>query len=184
MTGKATTEVNWLDADEARVWRAYLRMRAALDRGVDRDLGECSGLSGSDYALLVPLSEAPGCALRARDLGRTVDWERSRISHQIRRMEQRGLLERRDCPTDARGTVIVLTPAGREALEAAAPSHVEWVRRHFIDLMSTEELEMLGSLAARVLASVTSECAGDESEDACGEEGAAPEDCAGGASPD
>lgn len=172
--------MNWLDDDEARAWRAFLRMRAALDRGIDRELNECSGLSGADYALLVPLSEAPGQALRARDLGRNVDWERSRVSHQIRRMEQRGLLERRNCPTDARGTVIVLTSDGMEALRAAAPSHVDWVRRHFIDVMSREELEMVGSIATRVLATVAAEC-GEADEPSCTDD--ADEPCAGGGEP-
>jgi DNA-binding MarR family transcriptional regulator len=144
-------DARWLDERETRAWRGYLAMRRALERGVDRQLTQESGLSSADYQLLVPLSEAPECGLRARDLGRGVDWERSRLSHQIRRMEQRGLIARKECPTDARGTLIVLTPAGRSAIEAAAPAHVRWVRANFIDLLTSEELEALGSISERVV---------------------------------
>lgn len=141
----------WLNEKESEMWRSFLTMHQALSRAMDRELGECSDLSGADYALLVPLSEAPRRALRAGDLGRLVDWEPSRISHQIRRMEERGLLERTSCPTDGRGTVIVLTERGLRAIEEAAPAHVEWVREHFIDLLTREERETLGEVARRVL---------------------------------
>ena len=131
-------------AERARGLRVagVLAMRHALERAVDRQLTRESGLSAADYQLLVPLSEAPGTELRARDLGRDVDWERSRISHQIRRMEQRGLISRRDCPTDARGTVIALTEAGSAAIRDAAPSHVDWVRENFIDVLTPDEARL------------------------------------------
>src|SRR5579875_1704848 len=164
----SSEEPEWLSEDEACMWRAFLRMRRALDRGVDRHLTECSGLSIADYQLLVPLSEAPGMRLRARDLGREVDWERSRLSHQIRRMEQRGLLVRRECPTDARGTVISLTDRGAAAIRVAAPGHVEWVREHFIDLLEPHELEVLARVAERVLGRFAAEgCAAGEAGDSC-----------------
>lgn len=167
--GGAGDWVPWLDVEEARFWRTYLRMRRELDRGADRQLTSCSGLSIADYELLVPLSEAPAMRLRARDLGREVDWERSRLSHQIRRMEQRGLIERLDCPTDARGTIIALTPAGAEAIRSAAPAHVEWVRGHFIDLLTPDERTVLGRFAERVLARFAAEgCSDLDGADACG----------------
>ena len=144
-------EVRWLGERESRAWRSFLGMRRAIDRGLDRQLMQHSGLSAADYQLLVPLSEAPEHRLRARDLGRLVDWERSRLSHQIRRMEQRGLIARSECPTDARGTIIVLSDLGQKTLEAAAPSHVQWVRDHFIDLLTEDELEGLTALSERVL---------------------------------
>lgn len=144
----------WLDEDEARAWRAFVLMKRALERGVDRQLTNESGLSSADYELLVPLSEAPDNALRARDLGRGIDWERSRLSHQLRRMEARGLIERRDCPTDARGTVIFLTAAGKKAIEEAAPAHVAWVREHFVDLLDRAELDLFAGISERVLSSL------------------------------
>lgn len=131
------------------MWRAYLTMRRDLDAVLDRQLTE-AGLSDADYQLLVPLSESPGSELRARDLGREVGWDRSRLSHQIRRMQQRGLIGRRECPTDARGTMIRLTPAGRAAVEAAAPGHVEAVRRYFVDLLTADEIDLLADIAIRV----------------------------------
>ncbi len=142
-------ETRWLDQREARLWRAFYEMRRQLDRVIERQLTE-AGLSSADYELLVPLSEATGDEVRARDLGRLVGWDRSRLSHQLRRMEQRGLLRRQDCPTDARGTMIALTAAGRKAVEAAAPGHVATVRRHFVDLLSPTEIDVLSDVAIRV----------------------------------
>lgn len=144
-------ETRRLDDIEARLWRAFLDMRHCLDAAIERQLAE-AGLSTADYRLLVPLSEAADHELRARDLGRGIGWDRSRLSHQLRRMEQRGLVARRDCPTDARGTMISLTSAGRSAVTAAAPGHVETVRRHFIDLLSDADAAALTALSARVLA--------------------------------
>lgn len=142
-------EPRWLDEREARLWRAFHDMRRNLDAVIDRQLSD-AGVSTADYQLLVPLSEATGDELRARDLGREVGWDRSRLSHQLRRMEERGLVRRRDCPTDARGTIIELTEAGRRALELAAPGHVETVRHAFIDLLSSEEVDTLTAISVRV----------------------------------
>ncbi len=132
------------------MWRAFVGMRRALDLAVERQLAE-AGLSTADYELLVPLSEAPGLVLRVRDLGRTVAWDRSRLAHQLRRMEQRGLVSRFDCPTDARGTMVRLTDKGREVIQAAAPGHVETVRRHFVDLLTSEEIDAIRRLSERVI---------------------------------
>jgi DNA-binding MarR family transcriptional regulator len=144
-------EPNWLDDREQRVWRSFYAMRRALDRAIDRQLLE-AGLSSADYDLLVPLSEAPAHELRARDLGKRVDWDRSRLSHQLRRMEQRGLISRHDCEDDARGTMITLADEGLRAVTAAAPGHVDVVRRYFVDLLSPTEGELLTALATKVLA--------------------------------
>jgi DNA-binding MarR family transcriptional regulator len=144
-------EVRWLDEREARVWRGIIgvqqRLSAVLERGLIRE----AGLSGADYALLVPLSEAQGGVLRARDLGRTVGWERSRISHQVTRMEKRGLVAREECSEDARGSMVRLTDAGRVAIVAAAPAHVAAVRRHFFDVLADAEIDVIGLALERVL---------------------------------
>ena len=89
-------EARWLDEREARLWRAYRDLTRDLQRAFDRQLERDAGLSGADYALLVPLSEAPDGVVRMRDLGRAVGWDRSRLSHQVRRMEQRGLVSREE----------------------------------------------------------------------------------------
>jgi DNA-binding MarR family transcriptional regulator len=145
------TEPRWLDEREQRAWRAFAQMHRRLNRALGQRLIRDSGLSSSDYELLVPLSEAPGAQLRARDLARTVDWEKSRLSHHLTRMEQRGLVERRECPTDARGAFIGLTEAGHRAIEGAAPQHVEAVRENFIDLLTASEIDALTTIADRVL---------------------------------
>lgn len=143
----------WLDAREARAWRAFVDLIRLLESGIERQLAEC-GLSRADFQLLVPLSEAPERRMRARDLGLAVSWDRSRLSHHLRRMEQRGLVARESCDTDARGVVIRLTDAGFEAIERAAPGHVEWVRTNFVDVVTPEELEVLARLAERVVARI------------------------------
>jgi DNA-binding MarR family transcriptional regulator len=99
----------------------------------------------------VPLSEAPDGLLRARDLCRTVGWERSRLSHQVTRMEKRGLVVREECADDARGSMIRLTDAGRLAVVAAAPGHVAAVRRHFFEALTDAELNVLGPALERVI---------------------------------
>ncbi len=145
------TEPRWLDEREAHLWQAYRDLQRQLRNALDRQLVRDAGLTGADYALLVPLSGAPDGVIRARDLGRLVGWDRSRISHQLRRMEQRGLVTREDCPDDARGSMIRLTPAGRSAIEAAAPNHVAEVRRLFIDQLSDDEIDALTALFDRLL---------------------------------
>lgn len=133
------------------MWRAWLEMRRHLDRVLEQNLSDDGGMSMPDFALLVPLSESADGRMRARDLGNTVDWDRSRLSHQIRRMEQRGLVTRAECETDARGTFVEITAQGRAAIEAAAPGHVEAVRENFLDLLTHEELDMLTAVSERVL---------------------------------
>lgn len=144
-------EARWLDEREARLWQGYRALQRELRNALYRQLARDAGLTGADYALLAPLSEAPDGVIRARDLGRLVGWDRSRISHQLRRMEQRGLVSREHCPDDARGSMIRLTPAGRSAIEAAAPNHVAEVRRLFIDQLSDDEIDTLTALFDRLL---------------------------------
>ena len=102
---RVMTEPRWLDETEARVWRAYLATQRDLVATLSRRLVQDSGLSGAEYELLVPLSEAPEGLLRARELGALVGWERSRLSHQLRRMETRRLVERIASKTDGRASV-------------------------------------------------------------------------------
>ena len=106
-------EPRWLEEREAHLWQAYRDLQRELRNALHRQLVRDAGLSGADFALLVPLSEAPDGLIRARDLGRLVGWDRTRISHQLRRMEQRGLVTREHCPDDARGSMVRLAPTGR-----------------------------------------------------------------------
>jgi len=148
-------DARWLTPREAGVWQKYRDLKRELQIAQDRQLVLDSGLSGADYALLVPLSEAPDGLVRARDLGLAVGWERSRLSHQISRMEKRGLVAREECSEDARGSMIRLTPAGRAAIESAAPQHVETVRQYFFDPLSPEEVDFLGVVFDRMLAALS-----------------------------
>jgi DNA-binding MarR family transcriptional regulator len=145
----------WLDETEARAWRGYLRMRTMLDAELARELNRDSGLSIADYEVLVHLSEFAGNRLRMNELGARMLWSKSRLSHQVGRMEQRGLVLRENCPSDARGSFVRLTPAGLDAIVAAAPAHVENVRRHLIDLLSREQVETLGDVTTVVVDHLT-----------------------------
>jgi DNA-binding MarR family transcriptional regulator len=157
MDDLVTTSPRWLDEREARAWRGYTRMRIELDAALNRHLARRSGLSHADYAVLVELSEAPAGRLRAFQLGRALRWEKSRLSHHLKRMETRGLVCREDCAEDARGSEVVLTAAGRAAIEEAAPAHVDDVRRLMIDHLSPEQLEALSTTAEAVLAALEQE---------------------------
>ncbi|MFJ1768199.1 MarR family winged helix-turn-helix transcriptional regulator [Amycolatopsis sp. NPDC088138] len=147
----------WLDEREARLWQAYRALTRDLQRAFDRQLDRDGGVSGADYALLVPLSEAPDGVVRMRELGRAVGWDRSRLSHQVRRMETRGLVTREDCADDARGLMVRLTPSGRTAIEAAAPEHVATVRRYFFDQLSEAEQATLTQLFERLAGKLASD---------------------------
>jgi DNA-binding MarR family transcriptional regulator len=141
----------WLTGEQELTWRRYRRMRTLLDLELSRDLRRDSGLSDADYDVLTMLSDQPGRALRAGDLGHRLRWSTSRLSHQIRRMEQRGLVTRSDDDTDARGAIVLLTEDGWQILITAAPMHVESVRRNLIDLLTPAELRTLDRIARKVL---------------------------------
>ncbi|MGC3859562.1 MarR family winged helix-turn-helix transcriptional regulator [Micromonospora chersina] len=141
----------WLDARETRAWRGYRRMRRLLDLELARELMQDAGLSEPDYDVLSDLSETPDQRLRLSELADRMLWSRSRLSHHLARMQQRGLVTREEHPSDGRGSIVVLTPAGRAAIEAAAPGHVAAVRRHLIDLLTPDEIDALGALTQRVV---------------------------------
>ncbi|MGS2614185.1 MarR family winged helix-turn-helix transcriptional regulator [Micromonospora sp. LZ34] len=145
----------WLDEREQRAWRGYRRMRRLLDLELARELMRDAGLSEPDYDVLSDLSETPGQRLRLSELADRMLWSRSRLSHHLTRMQQRGLVTREECATDGRGAIVTLTAAGRQAIEAAAPGHVAAVRRHLIDLCTPEEIAALDALTHRVIARLT-----------------------------
>jgi DNA-binding MarR family transcriptional regulator len=144
-------EPRWLNDREMRAWLGYRRMRLLLDLQLDRDLMSQSGLSEQDYDVLSNLSDAPGQQLRLTDLAAHLRWSKSRLSHHVTRMRQRGLVDRADCADDGRGSMLGLTQAGRDAIHGAAPGHVKSVRKHFIDLLTDDELDALAALSQRVV---------------------------------
>ncbi|MEV4297659.1 MarR family winged helix-turn-helix transcriptional regulator [Microbispora rosea] len=141
----------WLDADEQRAWRAYLRMQGRLTARLNRQLQADSGLSLADYDVLVHLTDREEGRLRPYELQRDLQWEQSRLSHQLTRMQRRGLVRREECVDDGRGAYVVITEEGRRAITAAAPGHVETVRRLFFDGLTREQVAALERLAADVL---------------------------------
>jgi DNA-binding MarR family transcriptional regulator len=157
----------WLSDEEQAAWRMWLAWSGLLQGQVGRDLLAETGLSAADYQVLVSLSEAPDRRLRMNELAARTDWSKSRLSHQFARMEARGLVTRAECPSDARGTFAVLTDRGMDEIIRAAPFHVESVRRHFIDLLSPEELKQLRAIAMKVLDHLRTQPVGE----ACPSEG-------------
>lgn len=145
-------DVRWLSEREQCAWRAFIALQVRLMAQLNRDLQESSGLSNADFAVLVPLSEHPDGRIRVLELARGLQWEKSRLSHQLTRMQQRGLVARSQCDDDRRGAWIELTPDGRAAVEAAAPSHVESVRRYLFDTLSGEQVDALYEIASGSLA--------------------------------
>lgn len=141
----------WLEGREQEAWRGFLTMHAQLSGHLRRSLQQRSGLSDADYQVLVALSEAPQGRLRGFQLGRALQWEKSRLSHHLRRMADRGLVEKADCETDGRGAYVVITQAGRCAIEAAAPGHVDDVRRVFFDALTPAQVEALAQISGAVL---------------------------------
>jgi DNA-binding MarR family transcriptional regulator len=145
------TEPRWLDADEMRAWVGYRRMRLLLDLQLNRELMADSGLSEPDYDVLSNLSETDGRRMRLGDLANHMRWSKSRLSHHITRMQQRGLVAREDCADDGRGSMLVLTRKGLRAIEEAAPGHVASVRAHLIDRLTKEEIAALGAFSHRIV---------------------------------
>ncbi len=135
--------VRWLDTDERRIWLGWIMSTRLLWEEMERDLQRDSGLSFGHYEILVMLSEAPGRARRMSELADATQSSRSRLSHAVARLEELGWVRREACEEDRRGSRAVLTDEGFSALEAAAPLHVESVRRHLFDLLSPTQLGQL-----------------------------------------
>jgi DNA-binding MarR family transcriptional regulator len=146
------TTTRWLTAAEQRVWRQFLTACQSLFGGIDAQLLRDSGLPHGYYEILVHLSEAPGRALRMSQLATASTFSKSRLSHAVSRLEERGWVTRQDCETDRRGQVALLTDAGFAVLEAAAPAHVEQVRRLLMDVLTPEQVAQLGEISAAMIA--------------------------------
>lgn len=144
------TRGRWLTADEQRAWRAVVWLQGPLMAELGRRLVRDSGLSFAEYEVLVALSEAPGGQLSVRQLLDAIDWEASRLSHQLTRMQARGLVVRRASALDARRSEVTLTDRGEAAIRAAAPAHVRAVRDLLIARLDPAQLQALAELATLV----------------------------------
>ena len=152
-----TAEPKWLDDREDRAWRSFIHAHHELFLRLQRHLQADSGLILAEYEVLAVLSQQPDACMSAQELGGMLRWEKSRLSHQVRRMQQQGLVTREPNPADARSCLVRLLPAGRRTIEEAAPWHVEHVRRDFIELLSPAELDVLIAVNERVLGHLAGE---------------------------
>lgn len=137
------------DGRDVPLWEALNGISQTLETVIDRRLAE-HGLSSADHTVLRALAQAPDGMLRPRDLGRSIRWDPSRLSHHLARMERRRLVERFHCPTDARGTLVRCTDQGVIALAVAGPAYEEAVRQYFLDRLSPHERDELGQMLDRL----------------------------------
>jgi DNA-binding MarR family transcriptional regulator len=140
----------WLDEAEAEAWLSLIRVLMLLPAALDRQLRGDAGIPVPYYQILAKLSEQPDRAIRMTDLAHLVGTTSSRLSHAVASLEERDWVRRESCPTDKRGQVARLTDAGMAVLTAAAPAHVEEVRRLVFDRLTPDEVAQLGALAAKL----------------------------------
>jgi len=145
---------DWLTEEEQRTWRSMILMHAQLTAAVAQGLKTDSDMSISDYEVLAILSEAPHGTLRARDLRCQLQWEKSRLAHHIRRMEQRGYVRRDACTDDLRAPIISITELGLGTIRAAAPAHVANVRQLFFNALAPTQLRVMREAADTVLENI------------------------------
>jgi DNA-binding MarR family transcriptional regulator len=145
---------HWLSDDQQRSWRSWLTMNKLLSDVLDRELKAAVGFGLPEYEILVHLSEAPGQGVRMADLAHRTLTSRSRLTHQIDRMERAGWVVRKRCEEDQRGQWAVMTPAGLEVIQRAAPTHVSGVRAHLVDVLG-EEFSSFGRMCATVAEPLT-----------------------------
>jgi DNA-binding MarR family transcriptional regulator len=135
-----------MTSGEIAIWRALIDTTAELRRILGARLAQESGLSPADYQVLLALSEAAGKRLRSSELAATIDWERSRLSHHLARMERRGLIRRDDCATDSRGAEVVLTDDGARIFRAATAPHMRAIKEHFADALTPQQFDALADV--------------------------------------
>jgi len=164
-----STTTQWLSEQEQRTWRAFLTACQSLFGAIDGQLVRDSGLPHGYYEILVHLSEAPDRALRMSQLATASTFSKSRLSHAVARLEERGWVVRLDCPTDRRGQIAQLTNEGFAMLAAAAPGHVEQVRRSLINPLTPEQVQQLGQISAAIIAAVKNDSSAVCAESACTE---------------
>ena len=152
---RAVVEPRWLNESEMRAWLEFLRAHAELVYRLDRELEANHGLSLGEYEVLAFLSEAPNERMRPSELARQSRISPSALTRRLDRLEKRGLVCRERCPDDARGAYAVLRPEGLDRLVAAAPTHVQGVRTHFVDRLDSSQLETLATALEAVPGSET-----------------------------
>lgn len=157
------TDSPWLTDEQQQAWRQWVEANMRLTAAIARQLHLDSGLSLPDFEVLVMLTDTPDARVRVSDLAARLQWERSRLSHHLKRMEGRGLIRREGCESDGRGAFVVLTSGGRAAIEEAAPGHAGLVRRLVFSRLTAEELSAFTAVTRKVLDEVR-ECPQDTPE--------------------
>jgi DNA-binding MarR family transcriptional regulator len=147
-------EVEWLEPEQLRSWMTLAALMIRLPGALDYQLQRDSGLTHFEYTVLAGLSESPGRSLRMSNLAGFANGSLSRLSHVVKRLERRGLVERRPSEEDRRITVATITEAGFAQLVEAAPGHVATVRKYVIDALSPEQLEQLKVIGDQILEKV------------------------------
>lgn len=147
-------ESPWLSPSQKRAWLAYMRVQLRMNYEINRQLQRDSELSLADYHVLNALSNAPEHRLQVTDLAALIGWERSRVSHQVRRLCERGLTKRVQSEVDGRATDALLTKKGMSAIVAAAPGHVALVRKLFFDPLPDELVSPFTAALEHVQASL------------------------------
>jgi DNA-binding MarR family transcriptional regulator len=150
----AVTQTRTDDGTDAALWRDLVAVLLAVGRALDARVQRDAGISVQDYDILSTLCATPGGRMRPRDLGIGLQWEKSRLSHQLRRMESRGLVERAVCDEDARGALVAATAAGRTAYESARPGFAEELHTRFSGQLDPGDRDGLEALVRRVLSTV------------------------------
>jgi DNA-binding MarR family transcriptional regulator len=150
-SGCPAVETRWLSPQEQKVWRAWLYSSSLLHDRLDRELTHETGISHAYYEILVALSEAPGRMMRMSELADRCLSSRSRLSHAVSRLEERGWVRRQVSESDGRGQLAILTDEGFAALEAAAPIHVTGVRTHLFDQLTPQQVENMRDIGETLL---------------------------------
>lgn len=137
---------------ELRIWRDYIETAEALRARMADRMQQASALSLGDYSVLLALSEAPGHRLRPSEIATQIEWERSRVSHHLGRMEKRDLVHRAACADDSRGSDVILTEVGADAFRRSSIPHMRDIHELFIDALSAEQLSATSHLTATIRA--------------------------------
>ncbi|WP_022917904.1 MarR family winged helix-turn-helix transcriptional regulator [Ruania albidiflava] len=146
-----TGEPQWLSRDERNAWLALTGLLVRLPGALDSQLERDSHLSFFEYMVLAMLAEHQGQTLRMSALAELTNGSLSRLSHVVRRLESQGLVRRETCQEDRRATNAILTDAGRERVESAAPGHVRRARELVVDAVAPEDLATFGKVAWQIL---------------------------------
>lgn len=159
-------ETRTLEPEEWELWDTWMRAQRLLTRELERGLQRDCGISKAEFSVLVTLRGASGREMRVGELSESLDWDKSRVSHQLTRMENRGFVERTKYGADGRRAGIRLTAEGRRAAQSALLVHAGNIRSQFLDSLTPEQAEAIRAWSEQVVDRIESRCgevAGDSS---------------------